>query len=163
MAGSILDKERERAINEGTRPAAGRGERPLVLVVEDSPEDWEIYGKVLWYNGFDVVHATSGHEALELARKRVPDLMLVDLMLPGMDGLELCRRFRTESALTEVPVLMISARPKEDYRGRALDAGCLDFIEKPYSPVDLLHRVEALVGRPPPSGEGPEPDLSPRD
>jgi DNA-binding response OmpR family regulator len=143
----------------GRDPARESG-RPLVLVVEDDANDWEIYGKILWYNGYDVVYAADGKDGLRLARELTPDLMLVDLLLPGMDGVELCRRCRAEPSLEEVPIVMLTALSDEAVAGQAKDAGCTEFLEKPQSPVNLLHRVEALVGRPPPSGEGARPELT---
>jgi CheY-like chemotaxis protein len=72
--------------------------RGLVLVVEDNPNDWEIYGKILWYNGFDVLYAQDGATACELLERYRPDLVLLDLMLPDMDGFELCRRLKKAAA-----------------------------------------------------------------
>lgn len=133
--------------------------RPLVLVVEDDENDWEIYGKILWYNGFDVAYAADGEEGLRLARKQPPDLVLVDMMLPGMNGLELCRRVREDLALDQVPIVMLTGRSVRESGAEAYAAGCTEFLEKPHSPVELLHRVEDLVGRPAPSGEGAPPEL----
>lgn len=147
----------------GDRTRGGRvadGARPLVLVVEDDENDWEIYGKILWYNGYDVAYAADGEEGLRLARKRTPDLVLVDMMLPGMDGLELCRRIREDLGLQGVPIAMLTARSARDIGAKAHAAGCTTVLEKPHSPVDLLHRVEDLVGRPPLSGEGAPPELT---
>lgn len=148
-----------------SRHSAGRGPaaeppRPLVLVVEDDENDWEIYGKILWYNGYDVAYAADGKEGLRLARERQPDLVLVDMMLPGIDGLELCRRVREDRALDQVPIVMLTARSVDEIGDQARAAGCTAFLEKPHSPVDLLHRVEGLVGRPPLSGEGTPPELA---
>jgi two-component system, cell cycle response regulator DivK len=133
--------------------------RPLVLVVEDEENDWEIYGKILWYNGFDVAYAAEGEEGLRLARERRPALVLLDMMLPGMDGLELCRRIKEDPALERTPIVMLTARSAHDIGAQARAAGCTAFLEKPHSPVKLLHRVEDLVGRPPLSGEGRPPEL----
>jgi DNA-binding response OmpR family regulator len=137
--------------------------RPLVLVVEDDEHDWEIYGKILWYNGYDVAYAADGEEGLRLAREQTPDLVLVDMMLPGMNGLELCRRVREDLALDRVPIVMLTGRSVLDIGAQAYAAGCTDFLEKPHSPVELLHRVEDLVGRPAPSGEGVPPELKDAD
>lgn len=142
------------------RGRASERRRPLVLVVEDDENDWEIYGKILWYNGYDVAYAEDGEEGLRLARKRKPDLVLVDMMLPGMDGLELCRRIRGDLALEGIPIVMLTARSVHDIGAQAHAAGCTAFLEKPQSPVELLHRVEDLVGRPPLSGEGAPPELA---
>lgn len=148
-----------RPYRTGRRPAE-EGRRPLVLVVEDDENDWEIYGKILWYNGYDVAYAADGEGGLRLARSRKPDLVLLDMMLPGMDGLELCRRIREDRALERIPIIMLTARSIQDIGAQARAAGCTRLLEKPHSPVELFHLVESLVGRPPLSGEGAPPELA---
>ncbi|CAN5897059.1 hypothetical protein BH23GEM9_BH23GEM9_31670 [soil metagenome] len=135
------------------------GVRPLILVVEDNPHDWEIYGKILWYNGFDCIYAANGIEGLSLARQHRPDVIVLDIGLPGIDGLELCRRLHAEPATRDMPVIFLTAAPARDFEHAADKAGCAQYIEKPASPVELLHAVEALVGRAPPAGEGSPPRL----
>jgi CheY-like chemotaxis protein len=124
--------------------------RQLVLAVEDEHEDWLIYGKLLWYNGFEVIHAETGEEGLALAREHQPDVILADLMLPGMDGIQMCRKLRTEGATREIPVVVLTARTEREFGSRARQAGCAVFLEKPVGPVAVLHVIEDLVGRPPP-------------
>jgi CheY-like chemotaxis protein len=133
-------------------PTSGRY-RPLVLLVEDDPNDREIYGKTLWYNGFDVIQGESGEEAVALAREHAPDVILVDLLLPGMNGIEACRRIKEDPATAGVPVLALTARSEREFGLLARDAGCAGFLEKPIGPLDVLHVVEDMVGRPPPAGQ----------
>lgn len=141
----------------GVRPAEhqlpahddGR-KRQLVLVAEDEHHDWLIYGKLLWYNGFDVLHAEDGDEGLRLAREHKPDLVLADLMLPGLNGIDLCREIKHDPATSHIPVIMLTARRAAEYGSRATSAGCECFLEKPIGPVEVLHEVERRVGRPPP-------------
>jgi CheY-like chemotaxis protein len=130
-------------------PPAAR-KRQLVLVAEDEHHDWLIYGKVLWYNGYDVMRAEDGDEGLRLAREHVPDLVLADLMLPGLDGIELCREIKGDPATRHIPVIMLTARRESEYGSRAIRAGCERYLEKPIGPVKVLHEVERMVGRPPP-------------
>jgi CheY-like chemotaxis protein len=139
--------------------AGGNGERPLVLVVEDNEHDWEIYGKMLWYNGFDVVAAKDAESALAHAHSRPPDIVLVDLELPGMSGLEFCAQLRDDPVLNDVPVVMLTAHDVRRYGQAAEKAGCATYLEKPISPVNVLHAVEELVGRPPPEGEERPPEM----
>ena len=137
------------------RPGPAR-KRQLVIVAEDERHDWEIYGKMLWYNGFDVLHAEDGEEALQLIRSHLPDLVILDLMLPKVDGLEICRRVRAESATDDIPVIALSARSEREYGSRARAVGFTSYLEKPIGPLAVLRTVEELIGRPPPPGLDPE-------
>lgn len=135
-------------------------ERPLVLVVEDNPDELELYGKILWYNGFDVLFARDGAEGLQFAQDHEPDLVLLDLGLPEMDGLELCRRLRQRTANSRIPVVILSARAEIDYGHRARWAGCDHYLEKPQSPLSVLHEVEKLIGPAPPGAMGSPPEVA---
>jgi two-component system, cell cycle response regulator DivK len=149
-----------------TSPASGparQPSRPLVLVVEDDPHDWEIYGKILWYNGYDVCYAAEAEEGYRLAREHRPDLILLDLMLPKIDGLTLCRRIREDGSVADIPIIVLSGRPFSELGQTALDLGCRAYLEKPISPVDVLRRIGDLVGWPPPSGVGRAPEKYPPD
>lgn len=154
MSSTILRQSRQPS--DGARPKWRRRSRqdrprPLILVAEDDPHDLEIYGKILWYNGFDVVEAADGDQALERALDTRPDLVLVDLLMPGMTGFTVCRKLRERGV--NAPVVALTARPEREFGRAAREAGCTAYLEKPMSPVDLLHFVEDLVGRPPPPGE----------
>lgn len=126
--------------------------RQLVIVAEDERHEWEIYGKILWYNGFDVLHAEDGEEALELIRANRPDLIILDLMLPKVDGLEICRRVKAERAMDKVPVIALSARSEREYGSRARAVGFTGYLEKPIGPLAVLRTVEDLIGRAPQPG-----------
>lgn len=130
-----------------------------MLVVEDEPHDWEIYGKMLWYNGFDVLYARDGAEGLDLARDYQPDLVLLDLGLPGMDGLELCRRLKDGSRKSEIPVLVLTARSERKYGDAARRAGCARYLEKPKTPLQVLSEVESVIGQAPPGAGGRPPEV----
>jgi two-component system phosphate regulon response regulator PhoB len=136
--------------------------RPTILVVEDDPQHWEIYGKILWYNGYDVLHADTGGEAYRLACEHEPDLVLLDLMMPDMHGIELCRRLKRKRSTAEIPILVLSGTSYAEAGAAALDAGCAAYMEKPAVPIEVLHRVEDLVGRPPLPGEGTAPTVFPQ-
>lgn len=133
--------------------------RQLVLVIEDEAHDWEIYGKILWYNGFDVLYTPDGAEGLHLAEDHHPDLVLLDLGLPGMDGLELCRRLKQGPAGSEIPVVVLTARSERKHGEEARRAGCDRYLEKPQSPLQVLNEVESVIGQAPPGGDGPPPDV----
>jgi CheY-like chemotaxis protein len=133
-------------------------EPQLVLVVDDNEAERTLYGKILWYNGFNVAFATEGEEALRVARERRPDAVVLDLMMPGMDGVELCRRLKADPLTREIPVLALTARREWEMGQRMREAGCARYLEKPIPPLDVFHEVESLIGRPPSPGEAEEPD-----
>lgn len=127
--------------------------RQLVLAVEDDEQDWQMYGKLLWYNGFDVIHAEDGEEGLRMAREYLPDIVLADLMLPRLDGIDMCRALKEDPETAPIPVVVLTARRWREFGARARGAGCDVFLEKPIGPVAVLHLVEDMVGRPPPPAE----------
>ncbi|MFE9629634.1 response regulator transcription factor [Streptomyces sp. NPDC006463] len=118
--------------------------RPHVLVVEDDPTVAEVVSGYLARAGCTVEHAPDGPDALRRAAARWPDLVLLDLMLPGLDGLEVCRRLR---ATAPVPVIMLTALGDEDDRIAGLELGADDYVTKPFSPRELVLRVESVLRR----------------
>ncbi|HEY7137298.1 MAG TPA: response regulator transcription factor [Acidimicrobiia bacterium] len=119
-----------------------RGAR--VLVVEDDPNVAEVVLRYLDREGFDTVGVADGNEALERAESDPPDIVVLDLMLPGLDGLEVCRRLRER---TPVPVIMLTARGEEDDRITGFEVGADDYVSKPFSPRELTARVKAVLRR----------------
>ncbi|MFC1402550.1 MULTISPECIES: response regulator transcription factor [Streptacidiphilus] len=115
-----------------------------VLVAEDDKMQAELVRRYLEHEGLTALVAHDGLAALEQARRRHPDLIILDVMMPGMDGLELCRTLRRES---EVPVLMLTARTSEDDLLLGLGLGADDYMTKPYSPRELMARVRTLLRR----------------
>ncbi|MFI9119722.1 response regulator transcription factor [Streptomyces bikiniensis] len=115
-----------------------------ILVVDDDPTVAEVVGGYLERAGCSVEHAADGSDALLRAERRWPDLVVLDLMLPGLDGLEVCRRLR---AHRPVPVIMLTARGDEDDRIAGLEVGADDYVTKPFSPRELVLRVESVLRR----------------
>ena len=115
-----------------------------ILIVEDDESTREIVDLYLRRDGHAVMQARDGVEGLRLARAARPDLVVLDLMLPGMDGMEVCRSLRKES---DVPVVMLTARVDEADRLAGLDLGADDYITKPFSPRELAARVRAVLRR----------------
>jgi phosphate regulon transcriptional regulator PhoB len=124
-----------------------RGGRPLVLVVEDEPDLAELIRFHLEQEGFTVKVCTSGDIALAEARRKRPDAVLLDLLLPGVSGLEVCRRMRSEPQLASVPILMVTAKAEEADRVIGLELGADDYITKPFSPRELVARLRAVLRR----------------
>ena len=119
-------------------------EKPLVLVVDDDPNVVALARAYLERDGYRVSEASDGLRALETARKEQPCLVVLDLMLPGLDGLEVCRRLQVESM---APVIMLTARVEEADRLEGLNLGADDYITKPFSPRELAARVRAVLRR----------------
>ncbi len=118
--------------------------QPIILVVDDVPQNVRLLEAVLTSHGFSVTSAASGAEALEKVRAELPDLVLLDIQLPGMNGYEVCRRLREDSATRFLPVVMITSSDTEA-RVNALEAGADDFVTKPFNQQELLIRVRSLV------------------
>ncbi len=148
-------RRRDTPNRQRTRGADRAPSRQLIVVAEDDALEWDIYGKMLWYNGYDTLHARDGEEALRLVTKHEPDLVILDLVLPKLDGLELCRRLKANPATRHIPTLALTGRPRWEKGRDAHDAGCADYLEKPMSPLDVLHAVEKVIGRAPLPGDAP--------
>ncbi|WP_320171454.1 response regulator [Maridesulfovibrio sp.] len=118
-----------------------------ILVVEDHNDTIELLKYNLTSSGYEVVTAMDGHKALDQARAEHPDLILLDLMLPGIDGLEVCRRLKQESVTQHIPVIMLTAKGEEVDRVVGLELGVDDYIVKPFSPRELVLRVKAVLRR----------------
>lgn len=121
--------------------------QPTVLVVEDEPAQLEVLAYNLEGEGFRVIKADNGSEALLLLAEEQPDLVLLDWMLPGTSGIEVCRQIKMNPAYRLMPVIMLSARSEEVDRVRGLETGADDYVVKPYSLVELLARVKAHLRR----------------
>lgn len=115
-----------------------------ILVVDDNPKIVEVLKAYLVSEGFDVVTAADGPAAVEVVSSRVPDLALLDVMLPGIDGIELTRRFQREH---DLPVILVTARIDEVDRLIGLEVGADDYISKPFSPREVVARVKAVLRR----------------
>jgi DNA-binding response OmpR family regulator len=119
-------------------------QNPRVLVVDDDATVAEVVSRYLEREGFEVEAVEDGRVGLDRAVANPPDLMLLDLMLPGMDGLEVCRRVR---AVAPVPIIMLTARGDEDQKIVGLEMGADDYVSKPFSPRELTARVKSVLRR----------------
>jgi two-component system, cell cycle response regulator DivK len=118
-----------------------------ILVVEDSERNLKLVRDVLQYAGYDVIAASSGEQGVALARERVPDLVLMDLQLPEMDGAEALRILRDDPLTQGIPVVAVTAFAMKDDRERALDAGFDNYIEKPISVRALPDQIRGFLDR----------------
>lgn len=119
-------------------------QRRRVLIVDDEETVREVVGQYLELEGYLILQATTGLDALRLAEKTPPDLVILDLTLPGIDGLEVCRRLRVVSA---VPILMLTARAEDAEKLEGFNVGADDYITKPFNPRELVVRVQAIMRR----------------
>jgi two-component system, OmpR family, alkaline phosphatase synthesis response regulator PhoP len=115
-----------------------------ILVVDDDVNTSRLVKLYLQKDGYSVMVAADGREALDVAREKKPDLIVLDLMLPHVDGLEVCRRLRQES---DVPIIMLTARTTDSDKLTGLDIGADDYVTKPFSPGELVARVRAVLRR----------------
>jgi two-component system phosphate regulon response regulator PhoB len=118
-----------------------------ILIVEDEKEIRELLVFTLLRDGYEVIEAETAEVALEKIDNRLPDLILVDWMLPGMDGIDLAKRLRRDELTADLPIVMLTARGEEADKLKSFAGGIDDYITKPFSPRELLARVKALLRR----------------
>ncbi|MDD9715629.1 phosphate regulon transcriptional regulator PhoB [Dinoroseobacter sp. PD6] len=122
-------------------------DQPTVLVVEDEPAQRDVLCYNLEAEGFRVVQAENGDEAMVLVEEETPDIIVLDWMLPAVSGIEVCRRLKSRPDTRAIPIIMLSARSEEVDRVRGLETGADDYVVKPYSVVELMARVRAQLRR----------------
>src|SRR5580704_12220128 len=126
---------------------------PKVLVVDDEPDALELIKFNLKGAGYDVATAADGEEALKKARQLLPDLIVLDLMLPEVDGLEVCKILRRDPRVSSIPIIMLTAKAAEIDRVLGLELGADDYVTEPFSPRELMLRVKRLLRAGAPAGE----------
>ncbi|MGH3043613.1 MAG: response regulator transcription factor [Gaiellaceae bacterium] len=128
--------------------------RPLVLVADDDPDILALVRFRLERDGYEVLSAPDGETALDLALARTPDIAVLDVMMPRLDGYEVTRRLREHGPTTGIPIILLTARVQEPDLERGFDAGADDYVTKPFSPQALGERVQAALGVRPEGGHG---------
>ena len=118
---------------------------PLILVVDDFEDNRQMYAEFLRYRGYQVEEASNGHEALDKAFAAPPDLIVMDLSLPGLDGWEATRRLKSDSRTKQVPVIALTGHALAGHSKGALDAGCDAFVTKPCLPEDLEKEIRSML------------------
>jgi DNA-binding response OmpR family regulator len=120
--------------------------RPLVLVADDDPDILALVRFRLERDGYEVLSAPDGETALDLALARTPDIAVLDVMMPRLDGYEVTRRLREHGPTTGIPIILLTARVQEPDLERGFDAGADDYVTKPFSPQALGERIQAALG-----------------
>ena len=121
------------------------GTRRSVLIVEDDPDSRYVYETYLTFNGFDVGQARTGEEGLRLARTSQPDVILMDISLPGLDGWEVVRHLKADPATREIPVVAITAHAFAEDREKSREVGCMGFLTKPCEPRAVLQEIRRVI------------------
>ena len=121
--------------------------QPTILIVEDEPAQSEVLAYNLKAEGYHVITADNGEDALILVDENMPDLILLDWMMPHVSGIEVCRRLKIRPETRSIPIIMLSARSEEIDRVRGLEIGADDYVAKPYSIIELMARVRAQLRR----------------
>ena len=124
---------------------------PVVLLVEDEPAQREVLAYNLQAEGFDVIQASNGEEAMLLVKEESPDIIILDWMMPLLSGIEVCRRLKMSPETKSIPIIMLSARSEEVDRIRGLETGADDYVIKPYSVLELMSRTRVQLRRVRPS------------
>lgn len=120
--------------------------KPLILIVDDNISNLQVLGALLSQKGYEIAVATDAEKALDFLENDLPDLILLDVMMPGTDGYELCIKIKMIEKLTEIPVLFLTALTDPDDIVRGFDAGAVDYISKPFNNAELLARLRTHIG-----------------
>lgn len=123
----------------------GRTKKPLLLIVDDNAQNLQVLGNLVEKAGYEAAVAMNGKEALKFLKKDSPELILLDVMMPEMDGFETCERLKANSATREIPVIFLTARADTDDIVRGLQMGAVDYVTKPFRSAELLARVKTHI------------------
>ena len=123
------------------------GDRPVVLVADDDDDIRDLVAFRLDRAGYEVLRAGDGQQALDLAKEHIPDLAVLDVMMPKLTGYDVTRELRAHAPTSRIPVILLTARVQEADVARGFEAGADDYVKKPFSPQELKARVQAVLGR----------------
>lgn len=121
-------------------------ERRKVLVVDDDPSMIKVLRLLLKTKGFDIIEAESGMKAIAAARRQLPDIVLLDIMMPDVDGFEVCRKLKLDPLTEDIPVIFVTARTAREHVERGISLGAQGYIKKPFLPADLVAKIDELTG-----------------
>ena len=134
---------RRLSVSKDAKPVGGKS--PLILIVDDFADNREMYTQFLEFSGFRVAEAQNGHEALDKAFALRPDLIVMDLSLPGLDGWEATRRLKADDRTRAIPIIALTGHALAGHSKGAMDAGCDAFITKPCLPERLMEEIKSML------------------
>lgn len=120
-------------------------EKPVILIVDDNPQNLQVIANTLNKNGYDPAVFLNGEQALEFLQNEKPSLILLDVMMPEMDGYELCRKIKSNNSIKNIPIIFLTAKSKIENIVEAFNAGAVDYVSKPFNTVELLARIKTHV------------------
>jgi len=120
-------------------------QKSLILAVDDNPQNLQLLGKILWDRGYEVGMAQDGRQALNFVKKREPVLILLDIMMSGMDGYEVCEQLKADVGTRHIPIIFLTAKSDSDDIVRGFDVGGADFVTKPFNSAELLARIKTHI------------------
>ena len=120
-------------------------DRKRILVVDDEPNILKLISFILKSNGYEAIEANSGSECLEKLKKERPDLIILDVMMPGMDGFEVARKISSNPEISGIPILMLSSRAQFEDKMRGIESGATDYVTKPFNKEDLIQKVKECL------------------
>jgi len=126
----------------------GSTRKPLVLVVDDFADNREMYSEYLSFSGYEVIEARNGKEAVDAAQQRQPDIIIMDLSLPVMDGWEATRRLKADQRTNAIPVVALTGHAMQGHSKGAMEAGCDSFVAKPCLPDQLVAEIRKMLSTP---------------
>ncbi len=120
-------------------------EKPLILIVDDNPRNLQFIGNVLSKNGYEPAVTMNGSQALEFLNQESAELILLDIMMPEIDGYEVCKKLKSNSATRNIPVIFLTAKTETEDIVKGFDVGAVDYVTKPFNPAELLARIKTHI------------------
>ena len=124
-----------------------RSEKPIILIVDDSPQNLQVVAAALAENGYEPVAAIGGAQALDFLQEHTPELILLDVMMPGIDGFEVCQRLKSNEKTKDIPIIFVTANTDDDILVKTFQVGGNDYVRKPVKRMVLIPRIKALLAQ----------------
>ncbi|MCG7975881.1 MAG: response regulator [Candidatus Thiodiazotropha taylori] len=143
MIKNIFRKGREQE-EENNHPVSGEA-KGRILVVDDSPTEVVVFKKILTKQGYQILVASDGQEGVEMAKKELPDLILMDVVMPVLNGFQATRQLKNDDSTANIPVIMVTTKDQQTDINWGMRQGATEYMVKPVSPAELLHKIKALI------------------
>ncbi|MES9939789.1 MAG: response regulator [Candidatus Thiodiazotropha sp. 6PLUC2] len=143
MIKNIFRRGREESV-ESNIPSTGET-KGRILVVDDSPTEVVVFKKILAKHGYEILVATDGQEGVDIAKQELPDLILMDVVMPVLNGFQATRQLKNNEATAKIPVIMVTTKDQQTDINWGMRQGATEYMVKPVSPAELLHKIKALI------------------